>query len=126
VTYIILRGHWCNISVLNTYAPTEDKNGIMKYSFYEEIERAFDKFCKYHITFLLGDFNDKVGWEDIFKPTAGNESSHTISNDNGVRVVKFAISKNLTVKSTIFPCHNIHKFTWTSGGRPNNQIDRIL
>jgi hypothetical protein len=36
---------------------------------------------------LLGDFNAKVGREDIFKPTIGNESSHEISNDNGVRVV---------------------------------------
>jgi hypothetical protein len=23
--YIILRGHWCDIIVLNVYAPTEDK-----------------------------------------------------------------------------------------------------
>jgi hypothetical protein len=45
---------------------------------------------------LLGDFNAKVGREDIFKPTIGNESSHEISNDNGVRVVIFATSKNLS------------------------------
>jgi hypothetical protein len=32
---------------------------------------------------LLGDFNAKVGREDIFKPTTGNESLHKISNDNG-------------------------------------------
>jgi hypothetical protein len=42
---------------------------------------------------LLGDFNVKVGREDIFKPIIGNESLHEASNDNGVRVVKFAISK---------------------------------
>jgi hypothetical protein len=42
---------------------------------------------------LLGDFNAKVGREDIFKPTNGNESLHEISNDNGVRVVNFATSK---------------------------------
>jgi hypothetical protein len=39
---------------------------------------------------LLGDFNAKVGREEIFKPTIGNESLHEISNDNGVRVVNFA------------------------------------
>jgi hypothetical protein len=37
---------------------------------------------------MLGDFNAKVGREDIFKPTIGNESLHEISNDNGIRVVK--------------------------------------
>jgi hypothetical protein len=31
---------------------------------------------------LLGDFIAKVGREDIFKHTIGNESSHEISNDN--------------------------------------------
>jgi hypothetical protein len=30
---------------------------------------------------LLGDFNAKVGKEDIFKPTIGNESLHATSND---------------------------------------------
>jgi hypothetical protein len=34
---------------------------------------------------LLGDFNAKVGTEDISKPTIGNESLHEISNANGVK-----------------------------------------
>jgi hypothetical protein len=64
---------------------------------------------------------------DIFKPTIGNESLHEISNGNGIRVVNFATSKNLAVKSTMFPHHNIHKNTWMSpDGKPHNQIDYIL
>jgi hypothetical protein len=73
----------------------------------------FDKFPKYYMKILLGDFNAKVGKEDIFKPTIGNESLHKISNDNGVRLVNFVTSKNLTVKSTMFPHRNIHKYTWS-------------
>jgi hypothetical protein len=76
---------------------------------------------------LLGDLNAKVGRENIFKPTIGNESLHEISNDNGVRVVNFATSKYLIVKSTMFPHCNIHKHTWTSpDGNTHNQIDHIL
>jgi len=76
---------------------------------------------------LLGDFNAKVGRENIFKPTIGNESLHQDSNDNGVRLVNFATSKNLVVKSTMFPHHNIHKYTWTSpDGNTHNQIDHVL
>jgi hypothetical protein len=41
---------------------------------------------------LLEDFNAKVGRENIFKPTIGNESLHQDSNDNGVRIVNFATS----------------------------------
>jgi hypothetical protein len=57
---------------------------------------------------LLRDFNVKVG-RQICKLTIWNESLHKISNDNEVRVVNFATSKNLTVKSTLFPHRNIYK-----------------
>jgi hypothetical protein len=60
----------------------------MKDNFYEELERVFDKFFKYHTKILLGDFIAKVGKEDVSKPEIGNESLHQISNANGVRVVK--------------------------------------
>jgi hypothetical protein len=126
MSYIILRGRWCHIIVLNVHAPTEDKTDDLKDSFYEELERVFDKFPKYHTKILL-DFNAKVGKEDIFKPTIGNESSQKISNDNGIRLVNFATSKNLGVKSTMFPHRNIHKCIWMSpDGKTHNQIDYIL
>ena len=49
------------------------------------------------------------------------------SNDNAVRIVNFATSQNLVVKSTMFPHRNIHKHTWTSpDGKTHNQIEHIL
>jgi hypothetical protein len=81
---VILRGRWCHIIVLNVHAPTEDRTDDVKDSFYEELECVFDKFPKYHIKILLRYFNAKVGREDIFKLTIGNESLHEISNNNGV------------------------------------------
>jgi hypothetical protein len=108
MSYIILKGRWCDIIVLNVHAPTEDEIDDMKDRFCKELEHVFDKFPKYHIKILLGDFNDKIRREDIFKPTIGNESLHEISNDNELRVVNFATSKNLIVKITMFPHCNIH------------------
>ena len=76
---------------------------------------------------LLGNFNAKVGRESIFKPTTGQESLHQDSNDNGVRLVNFATSKNLVVKSTMFSHRNIHNYTWTSPDRKtHNQLDHVL
>jgi hypothetical protein len=43
---------------------------------------------------LLGDFNAKVGIEEIFKPTIGNVSLQEISDDNGVKVIIFAHFEN--------------------------------
>ena len=51
----------------------------------------------------LGDFNAKVGRDNIFKPTIGNESLHQDSINNGIRIVNFARTKNIVVKSTLFP-----------------------
>jgi hypothetical protein len=88
---------------------------------------VFDKFPKYHMKILFEDFNAKVGRKDIFKPTIGNESLHEISNDNGVRLVSFATSKNLRDESTMFPYCNIHIYTWSSpDGKTHNHIDHIL
>jgi hypothetical protein len=113
MSYIVLRGRWCNIIVLNVHAPTEEKVDDSKDSFYEELEKVFDHFPKYHMKILLGDFNAKLGREGTLKPTIGNEDS----NNNGVRVVNFASSEDLVVKSTMFPHRNIHKYTWISPDR---------
>jgi len=59
---------------------------------------------------LLVAFNAKVERENIFKPTIGQESLHQDSNGNGIRLVNFATSKKLVVKSTMFPHRNIHKY----------------
>ena len=76
---------------------------------------------------LLRDFSAKVGGENIFKPTVGNESLPQDSNDNGARIVNFAKSKNVVVKSAMFQIRNIHTHTclspngkthiWTSHGK---------
>jgi hypothetical protein len=60
MSYIILSSRWCDIIVLNVHAPAEDKIYDVKDSFCDELD---------HMKILLGDFNAKVGQEDIFKPT---------------------------------------------------------
>jgi exonuclease III len=43
MSYIILRGRWCNIIVVNVHAPCEDTSDGIKDSFYEELGRVFDQ-----------------------------------------------------------------------------------
>ena len=40
ISYIVLRGRWCNI-ILNVHAPSEEKSDGSKDSFYEELEQVF-------------------------------------------------------------------------------------
>jgi len=52
MSYIALRGHWCNIIGLNAHAPTEEKSYDSKYSFMRNWSRfsiiflsTIPKFC---------------------------------------------------------------------------------
>jgi hypothetical protein len=60
ISYIVLRGRWCNIIVLNVHAPSEEKNDDLNHDFYEELGQVLDHFPKYQMKILLGYFNAKV------------------------------------------------------------------
>jgi hypothetical protein len=45
-----------------------------------------------------GELNAKVDKEDTFKSKTKNDSLHKINNDNDVKVVNYATSKNLVVQ----------------------------
>jgi hypothetical protein len=84
------------------HAPSEEKSDDSIDSSYEKLEQFFYHFPKYHMKTPLGDFNAKVGRENVSKPTIGNESLHKDSKDNDVRIVNFATSINLVFTSTVF------------------------
>ena len=65
MSYIILRGRWCNIIVLKAHAPTKGKGDYPKERFYGKLEWGFHHFPKYHTKILLEDFNTNWG-ERIF------------------------------------------------------------
>jgi hypothetical protein len=69
-----------------------------------------------------GDMNAKVGKKQVYRPVTGKHSLHKMSNDNRMRLINFASSRNVVVGSTMFE----HK-TYTKGhGNVFNQIDHIL
>jgi hypothetical protein len=93
MSYMALRGGWCNIVVLNVHAPSEENSDDSKDSIYEKLEQVFNHFPTYHMKILLEILIKNWG-EDIFKPTVGNKSLQQGSKDNGIRIVNFATSKS--------------------------------
>jgi hypothetical protein len=84
---------------------------LSSYTRYSIFDKKFQCQSRYERHFQINN------WELEFSE---------ISNDNGFRVVNVATSKNLIVKSTIFPHCNIHKFTWPSPDIKNhNQNEHI-
>jgi hypothetical protein len=70
--YITFKGRWYDIIILNVHTEREDKTDDKKGSCYEELQRVFERFPKYHMKLLLGDFNARISREHIFKPRIKN------------------------------------------------------
>jgi len=83
---------------INVHSPTNKKTEKIKEEFYNLLEQNMNQIAGSDIKIILGDFNAKVGKESIYKPTFGNESLHNETNNNGGKMIQFAISKGLNVK----------------------------
>jgi hypothetical protein len=46
VYYVVLRGRWCNIFVMNVYAASEEKRDGSKDSFNKELEQVLNIFLR--------------------------------------------------------------------------------
>lgn len=56
----------------------------------------------------------------------GTNSKHSTTNENGNKLVEFALEHDLQIRSTIFERKDIHKGTWVSpDGMICNQIDHV-
>ena len=122
-----IRGKFFNYTLINVYAPTEEKDNEAKELFYEKLVKVYDGAPNRDIKIILGDLNAKMGCEVYYRPTIGKYSLHENSNENGKLAIDFATSRNMVVCSTYFEHKDIHKATWVSpDGRTKNQIDHVL
>jgi hypothetical protein len=67
---------------------------VITQSLYEGLDQAFNYFPNYCMKIMLGDGNEKLGREDIFRPTIGNERLYQDNSNNDVGIVNFATSIN--------------------------------
>jgi hypothetical protein len=116
-----------NLTIINAYAPTEDKDELTKDQFYYRLEQAYETIPSNDVKIFVGDLNTQDGEEEAFQNTTGLHSLHDTSNDNGQWLTDFATSKNMVISSTSFPRKEIHKHTWVSpDGLLFNQNDHLL
>ena len=123
---IRVRGLFFNYILICVHASTEEKDDE-KDNFYEDLDQTYEECPKRDVKIILGDLNAEIGQEEIYRPIIGKYSLHTLSNDNGIRLIYFACSKNMVVASTLYNHKDIHKTTWRSpDGQTHNQTDHLL
>jgi len=124
---LILRGKFRNIALISIYAPTEDSPDAIKYEFYDQLSQECEKARKYDILILLGDFNAKIGRENIIAKVAEKYTLHEVTSENRKRLGQLAARNNMIIKSTCFEHKAIHKGTWMCPGTDVvNQIDHVI
>ena len=117
-----------NLTIINCYAPTNNKEEEEKEAFYSRLQVEVDKTRRKDIVILMGDLNAQVGSDNTgYEEVMGTQGIKTM-NENGELFAEFCASNQLVIGGTIFPHKRIHKATWVA---PNynlgveNQIDHI-
>ncbi|XP_058064590.1 craniofacial development protein 2-like, partial [Anopheles bellator] len=121
-----IKGRFFNISIINVHSPHLGSNEDDKDEFYAQLEREYDHCPKHDIKIVIGDFNAQVGQEEEYKPVIGGFSAHQRTNEMGLRLIDFATSKNMAVRSTCLQHSLLHKYTWRSPNQTETQIDHVL
>ena len=83
ISVLRIKGKIFNTTLINGYAPTEDQEAEKKDTFYDDLEGGYSKAPKNDVKIILGDFNAKIGREEVYWNIAGKNRLHEFNNDNG-------------------------------------------
>ena len=114
-----------NIMVIQVYAPTSNTEKAEVEQFYEDLEDLLELTPKTDFIFIIGDWNAKVGSQEILGITGKLDPG--VQNAAGRRLTEFCKENALVTANTVFQQHERRLNTWTApDGRHRNQTDYIL
>ena len=112
-----------NITVIQVCAPTTNVEEAEQ--FYEDLEDLLELTPKKDVLFIIGDWNAKVGSQEISEVTG--KFGLGVQNEAGQRLTEFCQENVLVITNTLLQQHKRRLYTWTSpDGQHQNQIDYIL
>ena len=114
-----------NITVNQAYAPTNNAEEAEVEQFYEDLQDLLELTPPKYVLFIIGDWNAKVGSQDIAGVTG--KFGLGVQNEAGQRLREFCQENTLVIANTLFQQHKRRLYTWTSqDGQYWNQIDCIF
>ena len=72
---------------------------------------------KKHVLFIIGDWNAKVGSQEI--PGVTGKFGLGVQNEAGKRLIEFCQENALVIENTLFQQHKRRLYTWTSPDSEN-------
>ena len=109
---VCLQGKPFNITVIQVYAPTSNAEEAEVKQFYEDLQDLLQLTPKKDILFIIGDWNAKVGSQEI--PVVTGKFDLVVQNEAGQRLTEFCQENALVIANTIFQQHKRRFYIWTS------------
>ena len=114
-----------NITVIQVYALTSNAEEAEVEWFYEDLQDRLALTPKKDVLFIIGDWNAKVGSQDM--PGVTGKFGFGAQNEAGQGLIEFPQENALVIANTFLQQHKRRLYTWTSpDGQHQNQIDYIL
>jgi exonuclease III len=122
---IKLPGYTKKWSIIQIYAPHEEKEDEEKDQFYEQLSETMQE--RQGNVIVMGDFNSQLGEQQPHENKTIGKFSYGKRNNNGERLLNFAIEHNLSIMNTFFKKRRNTRWTWRSpDGKTLKELDFIL
>ena len=92
-----------NITVIQVYALTNNAEEAEVEWFYEDLQDLLELTLKKDILFVIGDWNAKVGSQEI--PGVTGKSGLGVQNQAGQRLIEFCQENALVIANILFQQH---------------------
>ena len=89
--------------VIQVYAPTSNVEEAEVEQFYEDLQDLLELTAKKDVLFILGDWNAKVGSQEILGVTG--KFGLGVQNDAGQRLIEFCQENALVIANNLFQQH---------------------
>ena len=104
-----------NITVIQVHALTSNAKGAEIEPVYEDPQELLELTPKKDVLFLIGDWNAKVGNQEI--PGVTGKFGLGVQNEAGQRLTEFFQENALVIANILFQKHKRRLYTWTSPDR---------
>ena len=92
-----------NITVIQVYSPTSNAEEAELEQFYEDLQDLLELIPKRDVLFIIGDWNAKVGSQDI--PGVTGKFGHGVWNEAEQKLIEFCQKNALVIENTPFQQH---------------------